>query len=473
MKWWLCVIVAGFVWGCATYRPAPLEPAKAEQQFESQTLDNPSLCDYVNANLRSQLPSCPSKQLDLAALTLVGFYYGPDLVVAETRLEQAEAAVTTAGGRPNPTLGLGPQYSVRSIPNVTPWAIGSFNLSVPIETAGKRGYRIARAERLTDAARLSLGQAAWAVRSRIRAALLGYLLAIRESDLAYRDEAALGQTVQLMSERLQAGEAAQPELNLALGALSSARVKAAEAQARMSETRNALAAALGVPVEALNEEKPSWPSIDQPPNDRLLSPAEIQRASLLNRLDLRGALAQFAAADEALKLEIAKQYPDVNLLGGYSWEGGENLFDLGPSMVLPILNQNQGPIAEAEAARKNARAEFLAMQAAIIAQANGALLRYRGAFEALNAADAALKFQTKRLDQAQQAYAVGEDDRLTLAQAQLQRLAAEQAFLQALGNTQSALGALEDSVERPLDSGDIGSFSFPAKDGASIEKALR
>jgi outer membrane protein TolC len=250
-------------------------------------------------------------------------------------------------------------------------------------------------------------------------------------------------------------------------------MKAAEEQARMSETRNALAAALGVPVEALHGEKPSWPSLDQPPDGRLLSLAKIQRASLLNRLDLRGALAQFAAADEALKLEIAKQYPDVNFLGGYSWEGGENLFDLGPSIVLPILNQNQGPIAEAEAARKNARAEFLAVQAGIIAQANGALMRYRGALEALNAADGALKFQTKRLDQAQQAFAVGEDDRLTLAQAQLQRLATQQAFLQALGNAQSALGALEDSVERPLDSGDIGSFSFPARDAASIERALQ
>jgi outer membrane protein TolC len=167
---------------------------------------------------------------------------------------------------------------------------------------------------------------------------------------------------------------------------------------------------------------------------------------------------------------LAQSAAGVNLLGGYSWEGGENLFDLSPSIVLPMLNQNQGPIAEAEVARKNARAVFLALQAGIIAQANGALMCYRGALEALNAADAALKFQANRLDRAQQAFAVGEDDRLMLAQAQLQRLAAEQTFLQALGNARSALEALEDSVEGSLAaaiSDDIGSFSFPA----SIEKA--
>jgi hypothetical protein len=31
-----------------------------------------------------------------------------------------------------------------------------------------------------------------------------------------------------------------------------------------------------------------------------------------------------------------------------------------------------------------------------------------------------------------------------------------------LTNAQNALGALEDSIQRPLDDGDLGSFTFPA-----------
>jgi hypothetical protein len=31
-----------------------------------------------------------------------------------------------------------------------------------------------------------------------------------------------------------------------------------------------------------------------------------------------------------------------------------------------------------------------------------------------------------------------------------------------LTNAQTALGALEDSIQRPLDDGDIGLFTFPA-----------
>src|SRR5712671_3593682 len=122
------------------------------------------------------------------------------------------------------------------------------------------------------------------------------------------------------------------------------------------------------------------------PRQQSLSPAEIQRLALLNRIDLRRQLAQYAAADEALKLEIGKQYPDIDISGGYTWEGGENIFELGPSAVLPVFNQNQGPIAEAEARRREVAAQFLAMQAGIIEQSLTTLTHYRGALGALDAA---------------------------------------------------------------------------------------
>jgi outer membrane protein TolC len=102
------------------------------------------------------------------------------------------------------------------------------------------------------------------------------------------------------------------------------------------------------------------------------------------------------------------------------------------------------------------------MQAGIIEQSQTTLTRYRGALGALDAARSAAEFQARRLDQARQAVAVGESDTVVLAQTQLQNLSAQKAFLDSLTNAQTALGALEDSIQRPLDNGDIGSFTFPA-----------
>jgi len=129
--------------------------------------------------------------------------------------------------------------------------------------------------------------------------------------------------------------------------------------------------------------------------------------------------------------------------------------------VLPVFNRNQGPIAEAEARRRVVAAQFLAMQAGIIEQSQTTLTRYRGALDALDAARSAAELQAKRLGQAGRAVTVGESDTAVLAQAQLQELSAQRGLLDSLTNAQTALGALEDSIQRPLDDGDVGSFTFP------------
>jgi outer membrane protein, heavy metal efflux system len=455
------LLVGGFD-GCATYHPEPLDAVKTAQQLNSRSLANPELCRYLRANMGANLPACPPPQWSLAALTLVGFYYSPDLAVADARVREADAAVITAGAVPNPTAHVGPQFREAISPNFPPWGIGSFSLDLPIETAGKRGYRIAEAQRLADAARLAAGEAAWGVRSRIRAALLQYLLDLRERDLLAHEEDTLAQVARLFEQRVNAGGASQPELYLAQSSLQGAKLKFIEIVTRVSVDRNVLSGALGVPIEPLDGAAFTWSMLDSPPNQQSLSAKEIQSLALLNRIDLRRQLAQYAAADEALKLEIAKQYPNINIAGGYSWEGGENIFELGPSAVLPVFNQNQGPIAEAEARRREVAAQFLVMQAGIIEQSRTALARYRGALDALEAARSAADLQAKRVGQARRAVAVGESDTVVLAQTQLQDLSGQQGLLDSLTNAQTALGALEDSIQRPLDDGDVGSFTFPA-----------
>ena len=118
--------------------------------------------------------------MNLDTLTLVAFYFHPDLDAARARLATAEAGVTTASTRPNPTISAGGGYTDSK---AAPYVL-RFGLDWLIETAGKREYRTQRARNLTQSARLSLGEAAWEVRSRVRSALLDHLLASCELDLA-------------------------------------------------------------------------------------------------------------------------------------------------------------------------------------------------------------------------------------------------------------------------------------------------
>src|SRR5712691_1001898 len=74
-------LLALVFFGCATYRPEPLESETIAQQFNSRSLSNSGLCEYLKANLGTQLSSCPPEKWEIGSLTLVGFYYSPDLAV--------------------------------------------------------------------------------------------------------------------------------------------------------------------------------------------------------------------------------------------------------------------------------------------------------------------------------------------------------------------------------------------------------
>ena len=126
-------------------------------------MSNGGLRAFIETNAPELAKEWPRPSWDIAGLTLVAFYYHPSLDVARAQAGVAEASVITAGGRPNPVVSLSPEYNFNPAGGATPW-IATIQFDVPIETAGKRGLRLSRAERLSEAARLRLGTVAWGVR---------------------------------------------------------------------------------------------------------------------------------------------------------------------------------------------------------------------------------------------------------------------------------------------------------------------
>ena len=447
---WALLAPAALLAGCAVWTPRPIEPATVAAAFRARRLDDPGLRAYLAANLPGAATRA-SGTLDLAALTLVALYFHPDLDVARARVEVAEGGIVTAGGRPNPVVFLGPEYNADSLvtAGTSPW-LANVAIAIPIETAGKRGYRIERAEHLTEAARLELADVVWRVRSQVRATLAEHLFARRELELFEAEEGTRAESVAVMEKRLAAGDVSRPDVDLAQAELASTHLAARSAQTRLAESRASLAHALGLPPAALDGVRLVGPELDGVPAAPPASPAELQRQGLVNRADVRRALAEYAAAEAQLRLEIARQYPDLQIGPGYKYDQGDNKFSIGVSLTLPILNRNEGPIAEAEGRRRELSARFLAIQSAAIGDIERALDRYGAVLAEAREAEAALAAQGAREQAAARALELGESDRLTLVGARLGRALAARARLDALRRAHAAAGALEDAVQRPL-----------------------
>lgn len=434
--------------GCAAqkYHAAPLEPERSAAQLESRSLHDPGLRAYIERTLGHPVPG-PMRQWDLRTLTIAALYFSPQMQIARDQVSVAQGAIVTAGEHPNPSLSLTP-----GIPS--PWLF-DMPFVFPIETHGKRALRIEEAKDLTSAAQMALGETEWNVVSGVRKALLDYRLAQAKLDLSRSTEKTETRQVALLEQRLASGEGARPALQAAELALSNLRFASSEDEGQVATTRAALAGAIGVPVDALKGLEFTWPNFENLPALASLSPGRIQRDAVLNRLDVRRALEQYAAADAELRLQLARQYPNFNIGPGYAFEESNNYFTIPLSLVLPIRNRNQGPIAQAEALRKEAAANFLAVQARAIAKSQLALAGYRSALAVLRRANRPLQNQNVQVQMTVRAVAAGESDRMQLNTLLLQGTVYAQQRLAALGQAQTALGALETAIQRPLAPGEL------------------
>ncbi|MHB1698605.1 MAG: TolC family protein [Acidobacteriaceae bacterium] len=444
----LCAVL---LTGCAPhkYHAAPISPAATAAALYSRSLDDPDFAEWMKLHGSFEPPVWPMRAWDLPALTLAAYYFNPDLDIARSNAAASDAAITTAAMKPNPSVSVGPGYQGPG--GAQP--IAAFDFSLPIETAGKRGYRIANATHLSAASRLQLGQTAWTVRSRVRAALVAYLFAVRAADLLRGEVDLRKEYVGLTEARLKVGEASLPDVTTARIDLTALRQTLSTAEGQVQTTHAALAAAIGVPDAALAGKVLVWAEADSPPSPGSLPSESVRALALQNRLDVQSALEKYEAAQSALQLEVARQYPDINIGPGYNYEEGTNFLSLVVSSVLPLRNHNEGPIAEAEAQRKVAGAQLLAAQSTVLADVDRSRAQYIAAYTALEGATAAVGELKQQQQSALDLLKAGETDRLSLVAAQLQTAISERASLDALLQTQLALGLVEDALQHPLGSG--------------------
>jgi outer membrane protein TolC len=440
-------IVTGVAFsGCVKYQPHPISAETAAADFSRRSLDAPGLRTFVESSLQTQLESWPLSSWDLTELTLAAFYYHPSLDLARAEWASAQARGITAGQRENPTLGLTPGYNTtRSRPS--PWLPQAF-LDIPIETAGKRGHRIARAEQLAEAARLNIASVAWQVRSRVRGSLSALDAARRTETLLKEQQALQLDNLQLVEHQHEAGAVSAFELTQARIAADATGFALDEAQRLSAEALVQLSDAIGVTASALAGAQFSFDDLDRLPDEASL--AEARRQALSNRSDILGALAEYAASEAALQLEIARQYPDIHLLPGYQYDQGEDKWTLGLTVTLPIMNRNKGGIAEATAAREEAAARFNLLQAGVISAVDGAVASYRAALKTRSDTEASLARLQEQEKTAQAVLEAGEISRSDLVGLRLQLGASALTRLDAIVKARQALGKLEDALQSPL-----------------------
>ena len=445
--YWLAMVAVIFSAGCQPYLPKVLDPQATAIHFGKRRLDDPQLrAALVSSGHWSRSRSWPPAPWKLRELQGAALFYHPEIAVAKAKAATAQAGIQTADTRPNPTLSFTPELGNPG-GGVTPWVLG-FALDVPLETANKRGERTAQAQAVANAAALSIADTAWTVSSGVRAALLDLESASRRLEVLETQRENDAALVTMVVARVKAGEAARTDFAIYQTQQSRNSIDLADGRSKLDAARAKLADALGVPAISISNTAMSFGALDHFP----AAPTErsLRRAALIRRSDILGALEDYAATDASLRLEIAKQTPDLHLNPGYTFDQGQSKWALGVGLTLP-LDRNRGPIREASAKRDEAAAVFERLQIGIRGELDQALAAYNSDRQRLREVESLVNSQTQQLDDTARLSKAGEGDSLTENAARSLVLQAKLARIEALAQAQQSLGRLENSARISFD----------------------
>lgn len=456
----MAVALAALAAACIPYRPAPLVPAALGAAFSTRRLDEPGLVRFLAARGVSATDSgWRPRNLGLAAI-----YFHPVLDEARAALAATRAAEITAGARPYPDVRTGAGFATSTATGESPWTV-MLAAGLTLETGGKRSARRARSLARSLASTLRLRASTWKVAIAAEAAGVAALVADGGAADARLESEAVAQLLTLLRARYAEGSITLADVAQVEAELQAAVVARTDAERARTAARASLAGALAVPVdEALtvavaNDTAGACAVLDTLDHRRL------QSFALRRRDDVGALLADYAAAEADVRVEVARQHPDVQLGPGIAWDQGVVRWTLGLALPSVALNRNRGPIAEAEAQRAGAAARFEATQQLAIREVGAARLDCAGARDLLAAADSLIRGTEERLRLSAAAYSRGETGATETAFARLALIRAARAQRAARRQVELAGIAFEQALG--------GWLAGPPFTAADIERSPR
>lgn len=318
-----------------------------------------------------------SDGLTLAEAEVLAMFYNADLRLARLDAGIAKANYDTAGLWEDPVFGFdGAQ--VLSPSSVFEFGL-TFGLTIPI--SGRLAVEKDRAGAEHDAQLYRIADAEWTTRVRVRSAWSAWSAALERQRLV-AEVVVQVERVSSVTDRLEeAGELTRVESRLIRAELVALRLQRITSAQTERASRLALLGLLGLAPDTDLTMQPGFATPTSP------EATDTTRRLIEANSELAVRRAEYRVAEETLRLEVRKQYPDLTIGGGFGSEDKDDRLLLGVSLPIPLLNGNRGGIARAYAEREKSRAlaettfERLMHEYALVVAEHDALQRQTQAIE--------------------------------------------------------------------------------------------
>ena len=322
----------------------------------------------------------------------------PSLFGAEAEKNLAIGAMKTAKQYPNPDMDVGGGLAMGLGQGALSGSAQQFYMSQPLDLPFVREARRLVAEAGINSAEQARDAVWLIIRAKTRQAF--YEIMRRQAELAIcqDNEHLLEQIRNKVALKVEVGEAAKYEEVKAEAELLNAVKLRMSAVVLVDDAKSALRALFSNGLASdfdIQGELPKVP-MQLPSLDRL------QETIILQQPLLQKVHAEINKAKARVHLEQQMRYPQLVLKAGVESDPGLQQWRIGVSVPLPIWNQRQGPIAEAQAHLQRIEAEATEIQLSVMRELQHAYNSY------LIADKQVLVFETGLLKQAEKALQVAE-----------------------------------------------------------------
>lgn len=343
--------------GCQSYERKSLDLDAARSAWLSRSPQDATVRQFAAALDRAESGSQaedfdPSNGLSLAEAEALLLVFNPDLRQARLEANVTQATAAFAGVWQDPMLGFDLERIVSGAGESNPW-VASTTVGITIPISGRLEAEKARAGADLAAELNRIVAKEWAARSALRELWIEWSASRVRAEITNELIARLRDVASLADQQEKAGSLTRVDARLFRVELAGRESDLIAASARVKELELQLRAMLGLAPETALALVPSVTF-----SARTTSVDELRPLLESSNPELAAVRAEYEVAEQSLRTEVRKQYPDLTIGPGYGTDQGDNRALLGLSLPIPLWNRNQHGVAHASAQREVVRGRF-------------------------------------------------------------------------------------------------------------------
>ncbi|HEX6564616.1 MAG TPA: TolC family protein [Chthoniobacterales bacterium] len=409
-------------------------------------------------------PQESGEAINLARALALTLERSPQLAAFSWDIRAAEARILQAKLVPNPEISWeGEDFTRAGVQSATESMQNTLVLSQLIELGGKRSSRVREAQFDRRATEWDYQVKRLEVLKSTSLAFIDVLSGQRKVSLAEENVRLVEREIPVTKKKVEAGQASNVELIRTNTEVATARIELAEATHDLEAARVKLAAQWGAKTATFASVSGNLEEL------RPIPSFESLKAKLPANPELAKWTTERQKREATLNLARAEAKPDLTVDAGPRLLGASHAdmsLVAGFSIPLPLWNQNQGKIAEAEANVAKTSDERAAAEAEAYAELNEAYQTLQRAAEEVRVLrDTVLPGAKSVVDQTTEGYATGRFSQLDVLDAQKSYIETRTQYVRALSDFQKAAAQIDALTAGPVElpSKGTASTTSPAK----------